>query len=200
MAGKSYFVFIHVMETLAFDCAHGASAPILHIIDDIVGNHKWQISGDVPDGLNINEGVGVMNMAYIATQVKNSGAKVGVAYDGDADRVLLTDSQGRILDGDIILWVLARWLAGKGKLGNGVVATVMSNLSLEEHLKKHNIGVFRCPVGDIRLEMMKYRAYLGGTLLLFEFTSTGDGIVLLVYESLRGREILTSLTVLRPQL
>lgn len=169
-------------ETVAFDCAHGASAPILHIIDDIVGNHKWQISGDIPDGLNINEGVGVMNMAYIATQVKNSGAKVGVAYDGDADRVLLTDSQGRILDGDIILWVLARWLAGKGKLGNGVVATVMSNLSLEEHLKKDNIGVFRCPVGDrYVLEMMKYRgAYLGGEqsghIIIREFTSTGDGI------------------------
>jgi phosphoglucosamine mutase len=167
---------------IAFDCAHGAASDILHVINKNRGVSSWMLTGDAPDGLNINEGVGVMNMAHIASVVKEENAQVGIAYDGDADRVLLTDSLERVLDGDIILWVLARWLASQRKLGSGVVATVMSNLSLEEHLKKDGIQVFRCPVGDrYVLEMMKHRdSCLGGEqsghVIISEFTSTGDGI------------------------
>lgn len=169
-------------RSISFDCAHGAAVPIIHAINKVVDHSHWFISGDAPDGLNINEGVGVMNMAHLASQLKSNGTEVGIAYDGDADRVLLTDSRGRVLDGDIILWVLARWLTKREKLGNGLVATVMSNLALEEHLRRENIDVFRCPVGDrYVLEMMKFRgASLGGEqsghIIIKEFTSTGDGI------------------------
>ena len=132
--------------------------------------------------MNINEGVGVMHMRHIGNYVTDFGCRIGFAFDGDADRALAVDSRGRVIDGDIVLWVLARWLAGEGLLGSGVAMTVMSNIALEEHLKREGIGVFRCPVGDrYVLEMMlREGARLGGEqsghIIADAFTNTGDGL------------------------
>ena len=71
-------------------------------------------------------------------------ADFGVVFDGDGDRVLFVDGKGRVIDGDMIIWVLARWLCKRGALGDGVVVTVMSNMALEEHLKEEGIAVHRC--------------------------------------------------------
>jgi len=163
------------------DCAHGAAV-------DAAGKvfrklrKEWVFIGDLPDGLNINEGVGVMNMAHVAEAVTSRNLPVGIAYDGDADRALLTDGKGRVLNGDIILWLLARWLARRDLLGSGVVATVMSNMALEEHLGKERIAVFRCPVGDryVMETMSEKGAFLGGEqsghIILSSFVNTGDGL------------------------
>jgi phosphoglucosamine mutase len=163
------------------DCAHGAAVDAAKALFGSLGK-EWRFIGDYPDGLNINEGVGVMNMQHLAEAVGRNSLPFGLAFDGDADRALLTDSRGRILNGDIILWVLARWLASRKMLGSGVVATVMSNMALEEHLRNENINVFRCPVGDryVMETMSKEDARLGGEqsghIILSSFVNTGDGL------------------------
>ena len=140
------------------------------------------MTGDRPDGLNINEDVGVMHLPHLVARLKEHRGDLGLAFDGDADRVLFVDRQGRTLDGDVLLWVLARWMRRRGTLGAGVVATVMSNLALEEHLAAEQIPVFRCPVGDrYVLETMKREgSQLGGEqsghVIVREFASTGDGL------------------------
>ncbi len=163
------------------DCAHGAAVTVAPSVFEELGG-RWTFVGNSPDGLNINEGVGVMNMGHLSAVVRSRDLPMGIAYDGDADRALLMDGRGRILDGDIILWVLARWLASEGKLGTGVAATVMSNMALEEHLAEDGISVFRCPVGDrYVMETMAARgALLGGEqsghIILSSFVNTGDGL------------------------
>ena len=165
----------------AADCAHGAASTVAPSVFQALGG-RWTFVGRTPDGLNINEGVGVMNMAHLSAVVRSLSLPVGIAYDGDADRALLVDGRGRMLDGDIILWVLARWLSSEGKLGAGVAATVMSNMALEEHLSAEGIAVFRCPVGDrYVMETMAARgALLGGEqsghIILSSFVNTGDGL------------------------
>ncbi len=138
--------------------------------------------GIKPDGLNINEGVGVMHMPHLISAVRESKSVVGIAYDGDADRVLLCDSKGRVIDGDIMLWIMGKWMASQNKLGSGVVATVMSNIVLEEKLGESGVKVFRCQVGDrYVLEAMQQKgANLGGEqsghIIASEFVNTGDGL------------------------
>ena len=163
------------------DCAHGAAVETAEKVFRRLGG-EWRFIGNRPDGLNINEGVGVMHMAHIAEAVRTNALPIGIAYDGDADRALLTDCRGRVLNGDIILWVLARWLAERNMLGSGVVATVMSNMALEDHLRKKNIPVFRCPVGDryVMETMSKEGSLLGGEqsghIIISSFVNTGDGL------------------------
>jgi phosphoglucosamine mutase len=138
--------------------------------------------GDKPDGLNINEGVGVMFIETCQEAVLKEGADFGVAFDGDGDRVLFVDKKGRLINGDLILWVLARWLKKKCALGSGVVATVMSNMALEEHLNKEGIPLFRCPVGDryVYETMLKTNSLLGGEqsghIIIKDYVQTGDGL------------------------
>ncbi|NLK18896.1 MAG: phosphoglucosamine mutase [Synergistaceae bacterium] len=163
------------------DCAHGAAYSVAPDLFSRLGG-RWTVVGNTPDGLNINEGVGVMKMPHLCGIVKEKGLSIGIAYDGDADRVLLCDGRGRTLNGDIMLWVLARWLNSEGRLGSGAVATVMSNMALEEHLGKENISVFRCQVGDrYVLETMNEKgALLGGEqsghVIMSPVVNTGDGI------------------------
>ncbi|WP_029166370.1 phosphoglucosamine mutase [Aminiphilus circumscriptus] len=166
---------------LVLDCAHGAA---FAVAEEFVRRCRLPVTlvGAKPDGLNINDGVGVMYLPHLAESVKEKGAALGIALDGDADRVLLVDKFGRTIDGDILLWVLARWLKAKNSLGAGVVATVMSNMALEEHLALEGIPVFRCPVGDkYVVETMRYqRSALGGEqsghIISGEHVSTGDGL------------------------
>lgn len=163
------------------DCAHGAAAEIAPSLFSRLGGH-WTVVGDKPDGLNINEGVGVMKMAHLGDLVREKGLPLGIAFDGDADRVLLADGKGRTLNGDIMLWVMARWLNSLGELGSGVAATVMSNMALEEHLNKEKISVFRCKVGDryVMETMNDTGSRLGGEqsghVIITPSVNTGDGI------------------------
>jgi len=167
-------------SSMVFDCAHGAASAVMPLVLKEIGA-SFSLIAVEPNGLNINEGVGVIHLDQLRKYVVANKCSVGIAYDGDADRVLIVDSLGRLIDGDIMLWVLGRWFAAKGALGAGVVATVMSNGVLEEHLAKDDIPLFRCPVGDRYVfEKMKEReACLGGEqsghIIAFPYANTGDG-------------------------
>jgi phosphoglucosamine mutase len=164
-----------------FDCANGAAGVVMPGLIERLGT-RWSLTGASPDGLNINEGVGVIHIGNLAARVRESGYKSGFAYDGDADRMLMVDSMGRTIDGDIVMWVLARWLAAKKDLGAGVVVTVMSNMALEERLAAEKIKLFRCPVGDryVTEAMKRHGARLGGEqsghIIADTYSCTGDGI------------------------
>lgn len=163
------------------DCANGAASPIAAELFSECGLDVRMV-GNNPDGLNINEGVGVMHMPHLASAITAHEAQFGISLDGDADRVLMADSKGRVLDGDIVLWVLARWLQKKECLGHCVVSTVMSNLALEERLAESGITLMRCPVGDryVLEGMRKGNSRLGGEqsghIILHQHVHTGDGL------------------------
>ena len=173
------------IEGICFDCANGASAlsvPVLVENTPFARQNTHIISMEY-DGLNINRECGVMHMESLTSYVKSQGLSIGFAFDGDADRVLISDKNGRIIDGDIILWVLARWLKKGAYSGSGkVVATVMSNMALEAHLAEEGIATLRCPVGDryVLERMRETGAGLGGEqsghIIASEFTGTGDGL------------------------
>jgi phosphoglucosamine mutase len=166
---------------LVIDAANGAAS---RIVRDVFGIWKGPVSycGVNPDGLNINDGVGVMHMDSLASEVVKSASRLGMAFDGDADRVLMCDSRGRPIDGDVMLWVIARSLKSRDRLGSGIVATVMSNMALEEKLSEAGIKLFRCPVGDryVLEHMLNSGALLGGEqsghVIILDRAATGDGI------------------------
>ena len=171
-----------IIDRVTFDCANGASAMSVPVL---VGATKFSqlntsIISQKFDGLNINKNCGVMHMSSLTDYVVKNGMNIGFAFDGDADRVLISDSKGRIIDGDIILWVLGRWLKLSGN--DKVVVTVMSNMALEAHFADEGIETLRCPVGDryVLETMRESGAGLGGEqsghIIASEFTSTGDGL------------------------
>ncbi len=137
----------------------------------------------MPDGRNINEGVGVTNIDFLVGEVKKYGADFGVSYDGDVDRVLFVDSKGRLLDGDIMLYVIGKYYKQMGCLGNGVVATVMSNIGLEVKLNAEGIKLYRCSVGDryVLEKALEVGANVGGEqsghIIVLDKVTTGDGII-----------------------
>jgi phosphoglucosamine mutase len=166
---------------LVVDAANGAAS---RIVRDVFEGWTGPVSycGVNPNGLNINDGVGVMHMDHLASEVTKSASRLGMAFDGDTDRVLMCDSGGRPIDGDIMLWVIARGLSARGHLGSGLVATVMSNMALEEKLSEAGIKLFRCPVGDryVLEHMLDVGALLGGEqsghVIILDHVATGDGI------------------------
>jgi phosphoglucosamine mutase len=166
---------------LLFDCANGAASGVMQSMAARLGA-DWAFTGVEPDGMNINEGVGVMNIGHLCRMAAEGGFDAGFAFDGDADRALMADSSGRVIDGDMEIWILARWLARRGALGSGVVVTMMSNSALDERLRLDGIEVFRCPVGDryVLGEMMRRGARLGGEqsghIIIDSLARTGDGI------------------------
>jgi phosphoglucosamine mutase len=166
---------------LLVDCANGAATAPAKMLFRGLG-YTVDFTGSNPDGMNINERTGVMHLGNLSAGVKSGGYHLGIAFDGDADRMLCVDGKGRQIDGDILLWVIARWLKNRRLLGNGVVATVMSNLALEDHLRLLDIPVYRCPVGDryVLDKMRETGSKLGGEqsghIILDEFVSTGDGL------------------------
>ena len=170
-----------VIDNVAFDCANGASSESVPVLVEhsLFSRLNTSIIANKYDGLNINKSCGVMHMQNLCDYVTQNKMALGFAFDGDADRVLIADKFGRIIDGDIILWVLGRWLKNKNKQ---VVVTVMSNMALEAHLAEEGIKTLRCPVGDrYVLETMRQSgAGLGGEqsghIIASEFTSTGDGL------------------------
>ena len=166
---------------IVVDAANGAVSDIVKNVFSSWGGPVTYI-GITPDGLNINEGVGVMHIGHLSEKVWENYAYLGVAYDGDTDRVLFCDNAGRLIDGDIMLWIIARYLASENALGSGVAATVMSNMILEEKLAEEGISVFRCPVGDryVLEKMQETGAKLGGEqsghIIASDYVATGDGM------------------------
>jgi phosphoglucosamine mutase len=137
---------------------------------------------DRPDGRNINAGCGALHPEAMAARTREAGAAMGVAWDGDADRAIFSDETGRILDGDDVLWIVARNWKSKGLLSaGGVVATVMSNYGLEAGLSREGIAFRRAAVGDRNVArlMEESGAVVGGETsghVILSFSPAGDGI------------------------
>jgi len=165
------------------DCAHGAAYKATPCVLRELGAEVI-VYGDKPDGTNINKGCGSMHPEPLCHLVRQHRANLGVAHDGDADRVLLCDERGKLIDGDDILAVLGLEHLAAGTLrGNTVVATVMSNAGLEAVIHKAGGKLLRAPVGDqnVLAEMLKHNFNLGGEqsghIILRDFSTTGDGLL-----------------------
>ncbi|TDN90533.1 phosphoglucosamine mutase [Microbacterium sp. BK668] len=170
---------IHVV----LDCAHGAAAGVSPETFRDAGATVTVIGAD-PDGLNINEGVGSTHLDQLARAVVEAGADLGIAHDGDADRCLAVDANGRIVDGDQIMAILAVSMKERGRLAHDtLVATVMSNLGLHRAMAEHGIRVEQTAVGDrYVLERMDEGGFaLGGEqsghVIMSEYATTGDGLL-----------------------
>ena len=167
---------------LVLDCANGATYKVAPSVFSELGAQVTVIA-DTPDGLNINRDCGSTHVAALQKAVAEQGADIGIAFDGDGDRVLMVDADGAIVDGDELLYIIARDLKRRDKLQGGVVGTLMSNLGLELALKALGIPFVRAKVGD-RYVMAELKAndwLLGGEnsghLVCGNHTTTGDGII-----------------------
>jgi phosphoglucosamine mutase len=168
---------------IVFDGAHGAAYRVGPEVLEELGADVVAI-GVAPDGENINRDSGALHPQQLAARVKAEGAHIGVAVDGDADRAILVDEHGEVVDGDEVLAMLAVELQRTGRLTNqGVVATVMSNLGLDLALREHGIALVRVQVGDrfVVEEMVRGGYLLGGEqsghIVFLEHGTTGDGLV-----------------------
>ncbi len=168
---------------VVLDCANGASYRVAPTVLYELGAEVVAISVD-PDGRNINADCGALHTDKMCEQVVKQGADIGIALDGDADRLIVCDEKGQVIDGDQILALVSREWKESGILkGNGVVTTVMSNLGLERYLKANGLKHIRTQVGDrYVVERMRADGYnLGGEqsghLILGEHSTTGDGLV-----------------------
>lgn len=165
------------------DCANGATYHIAPPVFEEIGCEVERI-GVNPDGLNINAGVGATDTAALRAKVAETGADVGIALDGDGDRLIMVDEHGEEVDGDELLFTIAKARVDTGSSLRGpVVGTLMSNLGLEHALNKLGLDFKRADVGDrYVLEMLKqFGGILGGEssghIICLDRTSTGDGIV-----------------------
>ncbi|MDR1495017.1 MAG: phosphoglucosamine mutase [Rickettsiales bacterium] len=167
---------------IVLDCANGASYKVAPTI-------FWELGADVvklgcqPDGTNINDGCGSMHIDLIQNTVTKEHADIGIAFDGDADRIIIVSEDGTVVDGDKIIALLAKNMSGEKKLkNNAVVLTSMSNLGLELYLKSLGLNVLRTRVGDryVAEEMRKNDLNLGGEqsghIIMGDYSTTGDGI------------------------
>jgi phosphoglucosamine mutase len=168
---------------LVIDCANGAASVIAPELFARLGG-TVQLTHALPDGRNINANCGALYPAVVAAETKATQSDIGVTFDGDADRALFADAQGRVVNGDAILLLAARDLKSRNMLRNDtVVATTMSNMGLEAALKRDHIQMLRAPVGDkYVLEMMQANtASLGGEqsghILFPHLATTGDGLL-----------------------
>ena len=165
------------------DCANGGAYEVAPTV-------LWELEAEVvpvgvsPDGFNINKGCGSTDTDYLREQVMAHGADLGIALDGDADRVVLVDEQGQLLDGDQLMALIAGyWHRREALRGGGVVATVMSNLGLEHYLNGLGLELLRTRVGDrYVLERMRAGGYnvggeSSGHIILTDFVTTGDGLI-----------------------
>ncbi len=168
---------------IVVDCAHGAGYRVAPTV-------LWELGAEVipigvaPDGFNINKAVGSTAPAALAIMVRERQAHLGIALDGDADRLVLVDEAGQVIDGDQILALIARSWHAQGRLtGGAVVATVMSNMGLERFLAARGLGLLRTAVGDryVGEKMREAGCNLGGEqsghMIMPEFGTTGDGLI-----------------------
>ena len=168
--------------TIVLDCAHGATYHVAPHIFRELGAEVIEM-GVSPNGLNINKDCGALHPQNMRSSLLENQADLGIAFDGDGDRVMMMDATGEVMDGDEILFVIARNQQQSGKLEGGVVGTLMTNLGLEHALAGLNIPFERANVGD-RYVMEKLKAnswYLGGEssghIISLNQTTTGDGII-----------------------
>lgn len=164
------------------DCANGAASFLAPLLFRRFGGEITTINAE-PDGRNINRDCGSLHLEHLRLAVLESGADIGIAFDGDADRALFVDEEGEVVDGDAVLWVMANYLRDKEKLeGDKVVATTMSNIGLEIALDEAGIELVRTDVGDkfVLDELVRSSASLGGEQsghIIFPFrTLVGDGM------------------------
>ena len=169
-------------KRIVIDCANGAGYVVGPTILNELGAEVVVI-GDKPDGFNINEGCGAMHPEYLAKVVVDKRADIGIALDGDADRLVMVDEKGNVIDGDKLMGVLAVHLKKQGTLkGNGMVATVMSNEGLGEYLATQELVLHRSAVGDKNVvEMMEeeginFGGEQSGHIIFSDYAKTGDGI------------------------
>lgn len=169
-------------KTLVLDCANGAAAHLAPNLFEGLGANIVKL-GCEPDGHNINENCGALHVDSLRDRVLAESADVGFAFDGDADRCIVVSSSGRIVDGDAVLLVCARHLKAANRLGDTVVATVMSNLGFEKALERDGIRLLRTAVGDkyVLEEMIRKNVSIGGEqsghVIFREFATTGDGML-----------------------
>ncbi|UCH75829.1 MAG: phosphoglucosamine mutase [Rhodospirillales bacterium] len=168
---------------IVVDCANGAAYKVAPTV-------LWELGADVlpvgvdPDGTNINKNCGATVPETVSERVVAAGADLGIAFDGDADRVIIADENGRIIDGDQLMALIATDWHGTGRLlGGGVVATVMSNLGFERYLERLGLKLIRAAVGDrYVVELMRSGSYnvggeQSGHIILSDYGTTGDGLI-----------------------
>lgn len=173
------FVDLHV----ALDCAHGAtSALATHLFADLEADISTM--GASPDGLNINEGVGSTHPEKLAAFVVERGANIGLAFDGDGDRLIAVDENGAIVDGDQIMFIIGKYFNAKGRLAkNTVVSTVMSNMGFYKALEENEMTSVQTAVGDrYVVEEMRANDYnvggeQSGHIVFLDYNTTGDGLL-----------------------
>ena len=167
---------------LVVDCAHGATYKVAPSVFRELGAEVTVLSAQ-PDGLNINENCGSTHIESLQAAVLVGHADLGIAFDGDGDRVLMVDHTGAIVDGDELLFIIARDLHERDKLQGGVVGTLMSNLGLELALKDLDIPFVRAKVGDryVMAELLERDWVIGGEnsghVVCCNHTTTGDAII-----------------------
>lgn len=167
---------------LVVDCAHGATYKVAPNVFRELGAEVTVLSA-APNGLNINDNCGSTHMGALQAAVVEHGADLGIGFDGDGDRVLMVDHTGAIVDGDELLYIIARDLQERGQLQGGVVGTLMSNLGLELALADLNIPFVRANVGDryVIAELLERDWQVGGEnsghVVCFRHTTTGDAII-----------------------
>ncbi|MFW2439449.1 MAG: phosphoglucosamine mutase [Arenicellales bacterium] len=168
--------------SIVLDCANGASYHIAPSVLSELGA-RLHVIGDEPDGFNINEGYGATDTAALQAAVVKQEADLGIALDGDGDRLIMVDHRGKIVNGDKLILIMALARSRRGELQGGVVGTVMSNLGMEQALRANKIDFLRAAVGDrYVLELMRENGWqLGGEasghIICLDKSTTGDGIV-----------------------
>ncbi|WP_417688328.1 phosphoglucosamine mutase [Pseudidiomarina sp.] len=177
--------------TIVVDCAHGAT---YHIAPDVLRELGAQVIeiGTAPNGVNINDKCGATDLAALQKAVQEHKADLGFALDGDGDRLMMITADGRVVDGDDVIYILARAAQQDGLLQGGIVGTLMSNFALEKHFADRNIPFVRAKVGDryVMEELVKRDWKIGGEnsghIINRQFHSTGDGII-------AGLQVLTAM-------
>jgi phosphoglucosamine mutase len=166
---------------IVLDCANGAAYKVAPTILEELDADLITVN-DKPDGFNINESCGALHPKELGKLVIQYRADIGIALDGDADRLVVVDEKGEVIDGDKLLGALAVFLKNEGKLKGGCVATVMSNQALEDYLSQHGIELYRSNVGDkYVLEIMKQKdinfgGEQSGHVIFSDIAKTGDGL------------------------
>ncbi|MDR2460439.1 MAG: phosphoglucosamine mutase [Deltaproteobacteria bacterium] len=167
--------------TIVLDCANGAAYKSAPSVFEELGATCHVLAAN-PDGFNINLNTGALHPEVAAQKVRETGADLGVALDGDADRAIFIDAQGKVVDGDQIMFICASHLKKKGQLlRDSMVATIMSNMALEIALKEDGIFLFRAPVGDryvaelLRKKGLNFGGEKSGHLIFLDHATTGDG-------------------------
>ncbi|CAA9891524.1 phosphoglucosamine mutase [Candidatus Methylobacter favarea] len=167
---------------IIIDCAHGATYHIAPHVFSEVGAKVITIGAE-PDGLNINDDCGATKPEKLAATVMAHGADLGIALDGDGDRLVMVDHKGEVVDGDELIYIIAKSRLATGHLSGPVVGTLMTNLGMEHGLKKLGINLIRAKVGDryVMERLVENKGILGGEnsghIICLDRTTTGDGII-----------------------